>query len=270
MSDERGYLLDNQQSQAGQRFDALATLFDPITFGHVQHLRIAEGWRCWEVGAGGPGVASWLAEQVGPTGHVLATDIDVGWLPADAGFEVLRHDIGVEPAPAGGFDLIHARLVLVHVPQREAALAAMVAALRPGGWLLLEDADPGLQPLLSPDEWGPQQALANRLRTGFRSLMSARGADLTFGRTLPRRLRRAGLLHVEADAYFPIASPACTALEEATVEQIRDRLVAADLATDEEIDQHLANVRTGTMDLATAPLISAWGQRPPPSGAAPR
>src|ERR1039458_7122444 len=43
------------------------------------------------------------------------------------------------------FDLVHARLVLVHVPQRAQALAAMVAALKPGGWLLLEEADPGLQ-----------------------------------------------------------------------------------------------------------------------------
>jgi SAM-dependent methyltransferase len=39
------------------------------------------------------------------------------------------------------FDLVHARLVLVHVPDRAAALATMVAALRPGGWLLVEDAD---------------------------------------------------------------------------------------------------------------------------------
>jgi SAM-dependent methyltransferase len=262
VSEERGYLLDNQQAQAGERFDALSQLFDPVTFGHLRRLGIAAGWRCWEVGAGGPGVPRWLATQVGPGGHVLATDLDESWLPRDAPYDVLRHDVGTEAAPAVGLDLVHARLVLVHVPEREAALASMVAALRPGGWLLVEEADPGLQPLLSPDEYGPEQALANRLRQGFRSLMAGRGADLAFGRTLPRRLREAGLEHVEADAYFPIASPACTALERATVEQIRVRLVASGLATDAEVDQHLANVDTGTMDLATSPLVSAWGRRP--------
>ena len=41
----------------------------------------------------------------------------------------------------------------------------MVGALRPGGWMLVEDADPGLQPLLCPDDHGPAQHLANRLRT---------------------------------------------------------------------------------------------------------
>lgn len=44
--------------------------------------------------------------------------------------------------------------------------------------------------------------------------------------------------------------------------QIRGQLVAAGLATDDEIDRHLANVATGLLDLATAPLVSAWGRRP--------
>src|SRR4051812_32579151 len=70
-----GYLLDNQQVEAGVRFDALATLFNPATFRHIEALGIAEGWRCWEVGAGGASVPSWLADRVGPAGHVLATDI---------------------------------------------------------------------------------------------------------------------------------------------------------------------------------------------------
>ncbi len=166
------------------------------------------------------------------------------------------------PPPAGDLDLVHARLLLTHVPQRMDALASMVQALRPGGWLLVEDADPALQPLICPDEYGPDQELANRLRQGFRTLMADRGAELALGRTLPRLLREQGLLEVQADAFFPITSPACTALEIATVQQIRDRLLAAGLATEAEIDRHLANAASGQLDLATAPLISAWGRKP--------
>ncbi|SEB70825.1 Methyltransferase domain-containing protein [Streptomyces sp. 2131.1] len=263
-STDHGYLLDNQQSEAGIRFGALSELFDPVTFRHVDRLGIGPGMRCWEVGAGGPSVPLGLAERVGPDGTVVATDIDVSWTEGIAGgvIEVLAHDVAADPPPEGGFDLVHARLVLVHVTDRAEALRRMVRALRPGGVLLLEDADPGLQPLLCPDESGPEQRLANRLRSGFRSLMAGRGADLEYGRTLPRLLRDAGLEDVRADAYFPSTSPACTVLEAATVRQIRGRLVAAALATDEEIDRHLANVGTGRLDLATAPMISAWGRHP--------
>jgi hypothetical protein len=264
VSDDGGYLLNNRQAQAGTRFDALGALFDASTFRHVDALGITAGWRCWEVGAGGPGVPSWLAARVAPAGHVLATDIDVSWLgaTADAGYEVRRHDVGVEPPPDGGFDLVHARLVLVHVPQRAAALAAMVASLRPGGWLLVEEADPMMQPLVCPDESGPAQRLANKLKRDFRTLMAQRGVDLSYGRTLPRLLRGAGLADIGADAFFPITGTACTLLEQATVAQIRDRLVAAGLATDQEIDGHLRNVATGLLDLATSPMISTWGRKP--------
>ncbi|MFI8003300.1 class I SAM-dependent methyltransferase [Streptomyces sp. NPDC086010] len=258
-----GYLLDNAQSEAGVRFGALAELFDPVTFRHVDRLGIGPGARCWEVGAGGPSVPLELARRVGSGGSVTATDIDVSWIQDIAGgtIEVLAHDVAADPPP-GRFDLIHARLVLVHVADRAEAVRRMAGALRPGGHLLLEDADPSLQPFLCPDESGPEQRLANRLRSGFRTLMAARGADLAYGRTLPRVLREAGLEDVQADAYFPITSPACAVLEDATVRQIRDRLVGEGIATDEEVERHLANVATGLLDLATAPMISAWGRRP--------
>ena len=254
------YLLDNAQTEAGIRFRALAELFDPWTRCHLSATGLGAGWHCWEVGAGGPDLPAWLADRVGPAGRVLATDIDTSWLTGHGGFEVLQHDVAADEPP-GSFDLIHARLVLTHVPRRAEALAAMARALRPGGWLVLEDADPGLQPLLCPEESGPAEVLGNRLRRGFRSLLAERGADLRFGRTLPRRLREVELRAVSADAYFPMTGPACAMLERATVLQVRHLLVAAGLATDAEIAEHLANIATGRMVLATAPLITAWGQR---------
>jgi hypothetical protein len=91
--------------------------------------------------------------------------------------------------------------------------------------------------------------------------MTQRGADLAYGRTLPRLLRGAGLVDVEVDAFFPMPKPACTLLEQATIAQIRERL-AVGAATDEEIDQHLANVTTDRLDLVISAMISAWGRKP--------
>jgi SAM-dependent methyltransferase len=262
---DEGYLLDNQQREAAQRFASLATLFDPSTFRHLTAIGLGPGWRVWEVGAGGPSVPGWLAQQTAPDGEVLASDLDPSWIEGAhprPNLRVHQHDVGLDPPPDGPFDLVHARLVLVHVPQRDRALSAMVSALRPGGWLVIEEADPALQPLLCLEERDPAQHLANRLKTAFRQLMADRDVDLAYGRTLPRRLREAGLVDVSADAFFPITGPACADLERATTQQIRGRLVAAGLATDEEIEQHLDNLSRGLVDLATSPMITAWGRRP--------
>jgi hypothetical protein len=62
-------------------------------------------------------VARWLAGQVGPTGHVVATDIDPRFL-ADrepAGVEVRRHDITVDPIEEDSYDLVHCRALLIHM-----------------------------------------------------------------------------------------------------------------------------------------------------------
>ncbi|TAM62292.1 methyltransferase domain-containing protein [bacterium] len=262
------YLLDNRAAAAGRRFEVLSALFDPSTFRHLAALGVDAGWRCWELGAGGTPVVRWLAERVGPDGYVLATDIDVSWAvdAASAYVEVRRHDVERDDPPERGtFDLVHARLVLVHLRERERVLRSLVQTLRPGGWLLIEDADPALQPLSCIDEYGPAQALANSIRRGFRALLAARGADLAYGRKLPRLLRAAGLSNVAADAYFPVASPVCSALETETIAMIRDQLVEHGIATVEEIETHLANVAAGQLDLAQPPMISAWGQLQPPA-----
>ncbi|GAB2743958.1 methyltransferase [Kitasatospora kifunensis] len=270
MATENGYLLDNRQREAGRRFEAFAELFDPWTLGRLDRLGPLTGLRCWDVGAGGPSLPAALAARVGPTGQVLVTDLDTTWLTgltdtsADAApVTVLRHDVVRDQPPGDGFDLVHARLVLVHLPERAQVLRTLAAAVRPGGWLVIEDADPALQPLACPDERGPAEELANRIRRGFRALLAERGVDLAFGRTLPALLRTAGLSEVAAEAYFPVTSPACRELEAATVRQLREQLTAGGLATAAEIDQHLTNLSEQELDVTTAPLITCWGRRAP-------
>ena len=256
------YLLDNRAPAAQRRFGALSALFDDVTFRHVEALGIQRGWRCWEVGAGGPSVPNWLAGQAGPDGHVLATDIDTGWIDGVAPrVEVQRHDIARDDPPPGVFDLIHARLVLIWIPQRDEALHRMAGALRPGGWLLIEDFDPGLQPVASIDAHLPDHHNANKLRAGFGALLAQTGADPAYGRKLPRLLTEQGLADVAADAYMPVSLPAAGALDLSNFDQLHDALLGQGLATAEEIDRHRAAVDRGT-GFASPPLISAWGRKP--------
>jgi SAM-dependent methyltransferase len=259
------YLLDNQAREAQDRFSALSALFDPVTFRHVDDLGIAPGWQCWDVGAGGPSVPEGLAARVTPGGRVLATDLETRWLfgRTDPRVEVATHDVVHDDPPEGRFDLVHARLVLLHMPAREEALRRMVSTLRPGGWLLVEDYDISLQPLICPDEVTPDQRLANTVKAEFRQLLIDRGADTQLGRRLPRMLREAGLTRVGADAYFPLAMPSVAVLESANVHQVREALIGRGNLRATDVDRYLELTSTAELDLATAPLVSAWGRRPP-------
>jgi SAM-dependent methyltransferase len=263
MATDNSYLLDNRAAEAGGRFRALSAIFDHVTFRHVDELGTTAGWRCWEVGAGGPSVPNGLAERVGSTGQVVATDIEVGWLAehVNPGVEVARQDVAHDDPPGEGFDLVHARLVLIHISERDEALRRMASALKPGGWLLIEDFGIDMQTMICPDAYGPDQHLANKIKDAFRLLLLDRGVDSAFGRRLPRLLRDLGLANVTADAYFPLAVPAMATLERANTHQVRDALLTRGAVIAAEVDRYLALIECGSLDLATAPLISAAGQR---------
>ena len=137
-----GYTLDPAWHAERERLNSITSLYDPHTLGCCDRLGIGEGWRCLDVGAGTGSLAELLADRVGEDGRVLAVDVDVRFLEplARPPLEVLRADVRSESLP-GGFDLVHARLVLEHLPERSSVLRAMVGAARPGGWVLVEDFD---------------------------------------------------------------------------------------------------------------------------------
>ncbi len=251
------YVLDSRAAQAAGRFDGLSALFDRSTDHHFEAIGVGPGWRCWEVGAGGPGVPRLLVER---GGTVLATDIETGLLDGvPARVEVLRHDVRDEP-PGSGFDLIHARLVLAHLPERAAVLRRLTGAQRPGGWLFVEDVDTGLAPTAFLDPLTDIEHLGNKIRAGFIGLLGHRGVDGAFGRKLPRLLRACGLVDIVADGRVTLEHPGGAALERANIDQVRDALTDLGYTTADEIDTYLSVLDDLTP--AGPPLISAYGRRP--------
>ena len=133
------YSFDNDDPDAANRHNYLPAMLDGLTTSRLASIGDLTGKRCLELGAGGGSVARWLASRVGPAGRVLATDINTRHLRTDPGYEVLPHDLVSEPVPAGPWDVIHARLVLLHMPQRGRVLRRLASALAPGGALALEE-----------------------------------------------------------------------------------------------------------------------------------
>jgi SAM-dependent methyltransferase len=258
------YALDNAGKQASARFDALAAMYDPVTIRHLENLGITPGWHCMEVGGGGGSIAAWLAARVGPAGRVLVTDIDPRFLESlqVPNLEVRRHDIVNDPLPEAAFDLVHSRLVLLHLPEREKALARMVAALKPGGWLIDEEFDASSMPpnpVVNPGEVLLKTVIATR------RIMEDRGADdRGFARRLFSRLKAHGLVSVTAEAYLSMwdfGSPG-PALLRANFEQLRSNMIDAGYITEEEFNEDIARLDDPNFMTPSPIMWTVWGRRP--------
>jgi SAM-dependent methyltransferase len=191
------------------RLRALEDAYDGASTRHLADRGVSPGWRCLEVGCGAGSVARWLAERVGASGHILATDLDVRFVEDHdrSNLEVRRHDILTDPLEEGTFDLAHERALLVHVRGRRRALERMVAAVRPGGWVVAEDPDHGsaMIPALSRYVDPPEHAeLWERVFHGLDALFTRVGADASFGPRLPQALAEAGLERVSAELHTPL------------------------------------------------------------------
>jgi 2-polyprenyl-3-methyl-5-hydroxy-6-metoxy-1,4-benzoquinol methylase len=187
---------DDQVRLEQARLLTLARVVDPATRAVLEPL-VQPGWRCCDVGSGAGTVVAWLAGRVGAEGRVVSLDVDTRFQPPSfETVEVRRTDVTVEPIGHAEFDLVHARGVLQHLVQREAVLAAMVAATKPGGWVVATDTDwIQFDAQAIPD---PFATLSSTLRAHS---VQQHGYDGTWGRRLVPAFRALGLTDVDATGY---------------------------------------------------------------------
>lgn len=258
-----GYLLDNGAREAPARFEVFSALFDAGTIRHLEACGVEGGWHCLEVGGGSGSIASWLSDRVGPTGRVLATDIDPRFLESLnlQNLEVRCHDIATDPLPEAAFDLVHARLVLMHLPEREAAMARMISALKPGGWLVDEEYDSFSMP---PDPAVSPGEVLLQTQVAMMRLLEDGGVDRLFGRQLFGRLREHGLLSVggEARAFMWHRGSPGAALVRATYELLREAMIDGNYITPEQFEKDIARLDDPDFMMPSPILWSAWGHRP--------
>ena len=243
-----------------RRLEHLSALFDTPTIARLRRLGAAPGWHCLDVGAGSGSVARALAALVAPEGEVLATDLDDRFLgEAEPHLEFRVHDITRDELPAERFDLAHARGVLEHVRDREAGIAKMVAAVRPGGLVVVEDPD-----WLVFDAQAVPKAFGELHRTLRDAYVVSAGYDPNLGTRLPELLTDAGLVNVEAEGKVfmmyggtPSMEWYVLGLERSLGTVIELGLVSADLAT-----AALAEVRDPKCRLLSPLQMTAWGRKP--------
>jgi SAM-dependent methyltransferase len=261
------YAFDQAWQKERDRLTALESLYDGASRRVLGDLGLAAGWRCLEVGCGAGGIARWLAERVGETGHVLATDLDTRFLDGHglANLEVRTHDISTDPLDEAAFDLIHARAVVEHVADREQVIKRLATALRPGGWLLVEEVDFGgttarmLAEYVSAPE--PQRSAMGRIYLAVAKVFSAIGADSSYGRRLVGSLTDAGLDRVGAELHAPVASGGNEQWTRGSVEQLAGRIVASGEASAEDVEWFLTASANPDFHYLPPLMVSAWGRR---------
>lgn len=257
------YVLDQAFASERQRLDSMAQHWDPPTLGLVTSLGLGPGGRCLEVGAGAGSTTRLLAELVGPTGSVVAVDRDTRFLTdMPANVEVLRLDLVTDPLPRGQFDLVHARLVVEHLPPQRETLGALVQALRPGGWLLVEDSDWVTAGLVVPPADIHDRVLGAVL-AGMRLL----GYDPAYGRRLFDDVLSLGLEDTGAEFHggqLRSDGGSSWAPWQLLLEQFQDRLVELGFLEQEDLDSWWALSRDGHSVCTSPVMFAAWGRRPAP------
>ena len=254
-------VLGHEVSTEAKRLRLLEQMLDPGTIRVLDARGIHTSWRCLELGAGAGSIARWLASRC-PDGHVVATDVGTTFLErlAAPNLQVMQHNVVTEDFPPGSFDLIHARWLLVNLPEREEVLAKAVRWLAPGGWLVVEDLD------VFPVDSSPHPAL-RRFSGAFEKLLAeSHGADYRWARRrLPAALAEVGLveLGMAVSAKQVGDGSADDAIYRMSMAQFRPGLVSSGLLSETEYTAGMAALDDPAIIDTLSASIAAWGRRPP-------
>lgn len=192
------------------------------------------------------------------------TDIDPRFLAdlEQPNLDVWRHDVVTDDLPDDTFALVHTRLLLAHLSAPQVALQRMVAALKPGGWLVAEELDFITLVPVSPSD-APASTLFTRLMDAHMRVLESHGFDSLYGRRLSGHLQAQGLSVVETEGRVALwrgGSVVATILR-LTFLQLREELMARAGVTAQDLGD-LDALLTDPEFVFMSPLtVAAWGQR---------
>ena len=250
------------------RMELLAAVFAPSTLALLDSVGVAPEARCLDVGCGGGHVAIELGRRVGPAGHVVGIDLDDDLLEVartEAAAQRLDHVsfrvAAVEDLAASGFDLAWARMLFMHLRDPTRVAASMVAAVRPGGIVAVEDLN------FSGSFTYPSCPAYDRRVAWYRETVRRRGGDADLGLRLPALLTSVGLTDIRVRVVQPaFLDGPHKHLQEVSMLKQKSAVVAAGVATAADYDAANAELLAFTADpttLVAAPrMIQAWGRRP--------
>ena len=245
-------------------------IFEPEARWLLDHVGIQPGWRAVDVACGPLGIVNLLAAHVGPTGVVVGFERDarmLEWLRGSlaernlTNVEAIQGDASAIDLPASSFDFVHTRFLLVNVLDPTRVLSGMVALVRPGGFLAVQDAD--------AISWTcePPHPAWDRLVCAVLTIWRD-GGDPFIGRRLPGLLGAAGLVDVSVDVHVRVWRPGdlYQTMLLHFAELFREKMLARGLLTESELTDLVEKLRAHLNDPGTIVLhwlfCRVWGRKP--------
>jgi SAM-dependent methyltransferase len=269
--EQQGYVLGRTR-QEYERVRAQAQSWNRVTARLLEEVGVAPGAACLDAGCGPGETMRMMAERVGPAGRVLGLDVDgtmAGTTRAvlrSEGYQqcdVRIHDVTEDaPIPGGPFDLVYARLLLFHLPQRVAVLRRLWEAVAPGGRLLVQDYD------LRGAHTVPDVRSVGELLRLLIEGMTAAGCDVTAGARLPLLFAQAGIGEPDGTDVSGYAEPLRTGRQivERTFDSILPVALARGITTETDAQAALAALDDDASRFPDVPLVwpllmGAWKTR---------
>lgn len=258
-----GYAFDNSAPQAPAQLATLEAYLDPFTVACLAEVGVPAGARCLELGPGGGSIARWLAGQAGPTGQVVAVDQDTSKLAPAPNLAIVEHNLADGLPVAGPFDLIHARLVLLHLPFRRRLLRELTGQLAPGGWLVLGEFSRQPLEVLTARDAADAGLFTRVIDALIEVLEQGHGADLDWAHQVRAAMVQAGLRRVHTAEHAETwigGDPRCR-LHEVNIRQKYDELRATGVS-EEELDRFCRIVSDPGFSARSWQFVCTRGQRP--------
>jgi len=266
-SEQDNYILQGGE-QGAERLRLLAAVKWPTTKLLLDRAGLGPGLNCLDLGCGTGAVAFQIAEAVKPAGRVTGVDFDERCVEL-ARAETQRRGVDAEFRCGLAdqlnencvYDLVFARFLLTHLPQPEKALECIVRATKPGGVVVVEDIQ------FTGHFAHPACPAFERYVSLYQELVRQKGGDPNIGPRLPEMFLEAGLM----DVAFEVIQPSYQAglgkrLAEVTMEHIHEAVVAAGLASDQEVNVIIAGIKAFADDpktiLSLPRIFQVTGKKP--------
>src|SRR6478752_2311719 len=241
----RRYILDGGDEDL-RRLLGVAESTREMARSAFRRVGMQEGWHVIDCGCGPIGGLAVMAEMAGPAGRVVGVDFSEPAIQRArsvvaalqlGNVELFAGDIHeLDAAVVGGpFYLAYTRFFLMHQPDPVRTLSQIARLLRPGGWVVAQEALRSPPPRSHPN----LDALGAYWDLVYQVLERAGAVDGLAGSA-----RAAGLDVVAVDGRFGIIDPELGFdLRAATLLAARERAVASSIATGQQIDDLAGDLR---------------------------